>query len=463
MKQTRKVLWTKGLLLNPQHLQAQDRYLEDKLEFHLSALTPFPWGFIDLALDPESLEGGEVRLTRASGIFPDGLVFHVPDADREPPPRRIEGHWRRDQEALTVYLAIPDLQGGGRNVSESPGDTSTRYSPEVFVLRDENTGLAETEVLVARKNLRLLLEGEAEQGSSVLPVARILRTESGQGTYDEDFVPPLLDISASGRLLSIVRRLVEVMSARSAEIAGMRRQQNRSLAEFGRSDTAHFWLLYTLNSHLPLFRHLIEERPAGLGGRGGVRARRGHPMELYHAMAELAATLMTFEPSRHPRDLPAYDHVRLGECFGRMDDALRMLLETAIPSNCLTLPLKAVGNSIHATSLEGERHASAIQAYLAVTSEMDQSRLVERAGDWIKIGSRDHLQEMLSRFVSGLGFSHEPTPPSAVPVRMGCQYFRLEMTGRRWSEILESRTLAAWVSSELAQPELELVLLLPEE
>jgi type VI secretion system protein ImpJ len=55
MRQTQPVLWTKGVLLSPQHFQTQDRYLQDLLEFHLSALNYSPWGFSRLVIDREAL------------------------------------------------------------------------------------------------------------------------------------------------------------------------------------------------------------------------------------------------------------------------------------------------------------------------------------------------------------------------------------------------------------------------
>ena len=55
MNRLQKVLWTKGVLLSPQHLQTQDRFLEDVLHFQLSALSFAPWGFARLAFDREAL------------------------------------------------------------------------------------------------------------------------------------------------------------------------------------------------------------------------------------------------------------------------------------------------------------------------------------------------------------------------------------------------------------------------
>ena len=462
MRQMQGVLWTKGVLLNPQHLQLQDRYLEGKLEFHLASLTLSGWGFFELGVDGEALVGGEFRLKRAAGLFPDGLAFEIPNADAPPPPRRLDDHWRPDQTSMLVYLAIPEYRDGGRNVSAGPEDTSVRFSPQVLSQRDENTGRSEKEILVARKNFRLLMEGEGTGGSSVLPVARLIRAPGGDTQLDPDFVPPLLDIAANDRLLAIARRLVEILSAKSTELGGKRRERAGSLAEFGRADVAHFWLLYTVNSNLPLFRHLLGEQG---DSQQGMERRRGtvrsHPVKLYQAMSELAGALMTFSPNHHPRDIPAYDHLHMSECFIELDEMLRELLETAVPSTCVTLPLQLGQQSTYSTSIDEDEYMGAVQAYLAVTADIDQAQLIERAPSWIKVGSRDHIGDLLSRAVPGVPLRHVPSPPSAVSVKLGRQYFRLEMRGPLWASIQQSRSLAAWVPADLADAELELVLLLP--
>ena len=60
------VLWTKGVLLSPQHFQTQDRFLEDLLEFQLSALAFCPWGFQRLEIDREALTTGSFALSAES-------------------------------------------------------------------------------------------------------------------------------------------------------------------------------------------------------------------------------------------------------------------------------------------------------------------------------------------------------------------------------------------------------------
>jgi hypothetical protein len=70
MRQLQRVLWSKGVLLNPQHLQMQDRYLEELLAFRLDALTFRPWGFSRLELDREALAGGVLVVNSAAGLMP---------------------------------------------------------------------------------------------------------------------------------------------------------------------------------------------------------------------------------------------------------------------------------------------------------------------------------------------------------------------------------------------------------
>src|SRR5262249_36351569 len=148
------------------------------------------------------------------------------------------------QQAMDVYLSIPHFVEKGLNVSSPHHATATRYAAEVTMIRDENTGTAEKPVQVARKKFRLILEGENREGSVAMQIARVRKTSTGIFQLDPTFVPPALSIDASHYLKSIARRLLEILTAKSAELSGMRRQRNRSLAEFTVQDIGNFWLLY---------------------------------------------------------------------------------------------------------------------------------------------------------------------------------------------------------------------------
>src|SRR5208283_5960919 len=374
--------WTKGTFLTPQHLQLQDRFLENLLEFHLESLAFRPWGFATLQISREALSGGVFAIATAYGLLPDGLIFDIPASDSAPPPKELADCFEPDQTSLDVYLAVPQYRERGLNVASSTHDSGARYRAEIEVFRDENTGLTEKPVQVARKNLRLLVEGENRDGSSTLRVARVQRSETGTFQLDPAFVPPLVDFAASEYLVSIARRLVEILTARSSAISGLRRQKNQSLADFTAADIANFWLLYTINSAFPVLRHLFE-------------TRRGHPEALYDAMLSLAGALSTFSAAIHPRDLPAYDHDNLGACFTDLDEKLRTLLETVVPTNIVSLPLKLVQPSIYATAVDNDKYLVNTRMYLAVSAETSQAEIVNKTPQLVKVCSAAHIDHLV--------------------------------------------------------------------
>src|SRR5262245_33313086 len=106
MKLFQPVIWSKGTFLTPQHLQAQDRSIENRLQFQIDALNFRPWGFTRVIINQEALASGDLALVSASGIFPDGLLFDIPDSDAAPEPRHIASHFEPGQDSLHVYLSI---------------------------------------------------------------------------------------------------------------------------------------------------------------------------------------------------------------------------------------------------------------------------------------------------------------------------------------------------------------------
>jgi type VI secretion system protein ImpJ len=449
MRRLEPVVWTKGTFLNPQHLQSQDRFLEETLQFDLQALAFRPWGLRHLRIDQAALAAGSLAVSEATGIFPDGLLFQIPDSDAAPAAKPLADHFDAETRSVDVYLTIPSYRERGFNVASARRDAETRYRAEVEMIRDENTGQSEKPVLLARKNLRLGVEAENREGSSALRVARVRKTAAGLFQLDPHFVPPLLDFAASDYLLSIARRLVEILSAKSSELGGARRQKNQSLADFTSADIPRFWLLYTVNAALPVFRHLFE-------------TRNGHPEALYSAMLSLAGSLTTFSVKIHPRDLPRYDHDDLGACFTDLDEKLRFLLETVVPSNCVSLPLKLVQPSIYATSIDNEKYLQQTRMYLAVSADMSQADLISKAPQLIKVCSTDAVEHLVQRALPGVPLTHVLSPPSAIPVKLNCQYFSLSQSGGSWEAVVRARNLAAYVPGDFPKPQMELIIVLPQ-
>jgi type VI secretion system protein ImpJ len=450
MRRLEPVIWTKGTFLTPQHLQVQDRFLESVLAFRIESLRFQPWGFSRLSIDQEKLSSGLLAIHQATGLFPDGLAFDIPESDPAPPAKPLSEYFGGGQESLEAYLAIPNLRPSGVNLSSPDRDLDTRYVSTVATVRDENSGANERPIQLARKNFRLLVEGEPRRGCLALGLARIRRLESGNFQLDPQFAPPLIDFSASEFLVAIARRLVEVLAAKSTMLAGMRRQKNQSLAEFTTADIANFWLLYTINQHFPRLRHLLE-------------SSRGHPEELFAAMLSLASTLTTFSLQVQPRDLPAYNHNALGACFEQLDRQLTDLLETVVPSNFVSLPLRPVRPSIYAASGLEDRFLENTRLYLAIQADMGEADLIRKVPQLVKICSATHIEHLVRQALPGIPLTHVMSPPTSIPVKLNHQYFSLSRSGLAWEAVERARNIAAYIPADFPNPQAELIVLLPQE
>ncbi len=449
MRRLQPVVWAKGTFLSPQHLQSQDIFHEDLLQFRLDSLNTFPWGFRALALDWEALAAGNLALEKATGILPDGLAFDIPASDPAPPAKPLASYFDPTHPTIDVHLAVPAWRIGDVNVSTLANpNADTRYLAEIALMRDENAAQVERPVQIARKSFRLLVDSEAREGTPAMRVARVARTDSGKLELDPTFVPPLLNIQASDYLLSILRRLLEILTAKSAILSGLRRQKNQGLADFSASDIANFWLLYTVNSFLPQLRHLFE-------------VRRGHPELMFNTLNSLAGALTTFSTKILPRDLPLYDHRELGAQLTDLDDKLRFLLETVIPSNFVALPLRTTSASIYATAINDEKYLVNTKFYLAVSADMPEGDLLSKAPALIKPCSANHLEHLVRNALPGLSMRHLQQPPNAIPVKLNYQYFSLNQEGPCWEAIRRARNFAVWIPSDFPDPKLELIIVLP--
>ena len=449
MRQLQPVIWSKGTFLSPQHLQAQERFVEDSARFYMDSLNSRSWGFLDIQIDTKALSEGRLAITRARGIFPDALPLDIPSSEYPPPARVLDECFKDGRQGCVFYLAVPEYLQGGMNVAVNRSQVSTRFMAQLLMVRDENTGSGEKPVQVARKNLQILAEGENREGSVILGCTRIVRSETGMYQVDPAYIPPLLDIHAHPTLKRILGNMVELLVTRSSQLSGGRRQKNQSLADFSASDVANFWLLYTINSHLPVLRHFLESSNI-------------QPELLFSEFSDLAGALTSFSSKIAPRDLPVYNHEELGPCFAELDRLIRAMLETVVPSNFIALPLKLVRDTIYATSIEKDAYFEGSRFYLAISADIRDADLIDRTPKLLKACSATQLETLIRNALPGLRLQHVPTPPRSIPVKLRHQYFSIELGGQVWESVQRARNFAVYVPSEILNPQMELIILLAQ-
>ncbi len=437
-----RVVWSEGMHLAQHHFQAQTRYFEDLTSFAVRSLFFEPWGLTACELDAEALLNGTVSVAHASGILPDGLVFSFPD-EPGPPPLDIQELFSPTQEAQLVFLTIPEYRAGAANAG-----ADGRFSAETVRVPDEVSGEDPRPVGVARKNFRLLLEDAPRDGLTAMPLARIRRDGSGHFIYDPDYIPPVLRIGASERLLALSARLLQVLNARADSLRAERAAAPSGAGVgYASREVSSFWLSHALHSSIPTLRTLVEGRSA-------------HPEQLYTELARLGGALCTFALGSHPRTLPLYDHRDLGACFAALERHILRHLEVVLPTGGLTFPMRRMDDFYFAVAVQDGRCYEDARWFLGVRGALPAAALAERVPQLVKVCSARHIQRLVREARPALGLEPVSAAPAAISPRFDTQYFALASSGPCWTLIRETHEVGVYVPAAIPSAELDICVLL---
>ncbi len=100
--------------------------------------------------------------------------------------------------------------------------------------------------------------------------------------------------------------------------------------------------------------------------------------------------------------------------------------------------------------------------YLAISAETSPAEIVGKSPNLVKVCSASHIEHLVRNALPGVPLTYVAAPPSAIPVKLNYQYFSLSQSGLAWEAIQRARNLAAYVPGDLPNPQLELIILLPQ-
>ena len=436
MSKYHRIVWNEGMFLGPQHFQQRDRYADGELRWVAEA-QPFAWGLRRLQIEEEALINGRFALRALEAVLPDGSLLRAPEVDPLPDPRSFAEAFGAERPELPVFLALPAERPGLPLVS-SPRSESRVASPFVAEERrlpDLNDPGQETELLIARRNLRLVFGGENTDGLVTLPLAVLERGEAGRPVIRADYAPPATSLEAAGPLLGYLRSIAEVLDAKSSQLAAQTRHRSAESVDFTSSDVGIFWLLHTVNSYLPRLLHFQ-------------RVPQSHPLALYDCLAGLAGGLCTFGVDRHPREVPAYQHEDLGGCFRGLSDLILDLLGKVMPTRFTGIVLKARDESLLIGEIKDDRHfADSCQWYLALIGELSEARLREDVPLQIIVGTPDNVDFLVQTATPGIRLEFVSQPPRDFPIKAGRSYFRLLTKGDIWETLRKAKSVAIYLGS----------------
>jgi type VI secretion system protein ImpJ len=444
-----KVVWHEGMHLAQHHFQTQSRYFEDSVRFAIAQLYYKPYGITACELDAQAIANGVVSLVHAQGVMPDGLAFYMPDSDPIPESRDIRSVFSPTHDSHLVMLAVPAFVQNGANCEQPRGSNGhvPRFRLETQSVRDDTTGRDDHAVELGRKNFRLILDLEQQEGEVTLPIARVHRDGAGKFAFDPSFIPPCVHLAASDTLMTMLARLVQMLDAKSDELTRARQASGRGFAEYAAHEVATFWIQHTVNAGVASLRHHLI-------------ARDSHPERLYADLTRLAGALCTFSLDAHPRDLPLYDHDELGACFATLEQRIRASLGVIIPSNTVRVPLRRDAEYLFTGTITDRQCFGRSRWLLGLRSSAPDATIIGRVPQLVKVCSKRFTVELVRRARSGLTVEHVPVPPVAVSPRADTHYFALGRVGPCWTDLSDTGEIGVYVPDTFPEAEVELIIVL---
>jgi len=425
-----KVVWSEGMLLQPQHLQQHDRYWQSQLEARVNALRPYAWGFSGLRIDEQQLALGKLSLQMCNAVLPDGTPVTLPAEDELPLPLDIPA----DARNVLVVLALPLRRHGVAEVGNDSGpDNFARHRADDYEVWDSN-GLDNSALLqVGKLRLRLALESDVANAYACVGIARIIeRRPDNQVVLDPDYCPPCLDYRTAPRLSAFADELVGLLHQRGDALASRLSQPGAS----GAAEIADFLMLQVLNKVEPLFAHLA--------GATGI-----HPESLYRAMLELVGELSTFtEANKRPASYPVYRHEHLAESFAPVIADLRRSLSTVMDAQAVSIPLDERQFGIRVAVIADKELLRSATFVLAVNAQMLPEMVRNGFPAQVKIGSVEQIRDLVNLQLPGIGLRALPVAPRQLPFYAGFTYFELDRSSEYWQPLLNSAGFAMHVAGE---------------
>jgi type VI secretion system protein ImpJ len=437
------VYWHEGMLLRPQHFQAADRHLQDRLRWASQWDRPYHWGLRSIKLDPDALKAARFKVQRLEARLRDGTIVRVPD-DGLLPDRDLRPYLT-SSDPVEVALGVPVLRPGAANVGTGP-DSVTRYQIEPVRdgTPDENTGQATRPgaVLFRRLTLHLLVTGKDDPaGYETLPLAQVDRSGMVGATprLAPSYIPPLLACDAWDPLRQDV---LEAIDGRIASLVETYAKRVRGRARFGSSNPEEVLTLEKfriLNELRTYFRVLV--------GADGV-----HPFDAYLELCRMLGRLAILGKGLPTFDPPAYNHDDLGPCFTRVKQDIDELLSRDFDQGYEQQEFVGVGKAMKAP-FKPAWLAPNWEVYVGVSSTIpsaDCARYLQGRLN-MKVAAYNRVEDVFKKGLQGLEFKYTNSQPQLLPDGPDMTYFRInrDSSAAEWVHVQNTLEVAVRLNEDL--------------
>ena len=427
------VHWYDGMYLRPQHFQAAERNWSEVLSSAQQWSLKYNYGLREIEIGPEALANHQVQLVTCRACLKDGTLIRL-GMGQEPDRVDLKQAFEKSA-AVTVYLAVPKLALGRRNVGEGADDRTSRYQAVEQMVQDEAEGGNEQDLQFRQLNVRLKLSTDNLAGYETLPIARIKRAGESNATpqIDDSYVPPLLAVDAWRPLaIGIVRAIYDILGNKIEVLSRRVAERGISLASRDPGDLDDLLMLMTAN-----------------GGYGALNcltfAAGVHPFVAYHELCRLVSQLSIFDSTRRPPEIPHYDHDDLATIFRW---AMRQIERLLGASRVIEFEQRYFTGTDRGmqVAIDPKWLHSGWDWYVGVLPEAiteQQCRDLLRPGqlDW-KMGSSQQVDLIFKHGIPGVEQAELDHPPRGLPTREGWVYYEVRREGNAYRDVLATQSLA---------------------
>ncbi|MGL4604167.1 MAG: type VI secretion system baseplate subunit TssK [Iodobacter sp.] len=443
-----KPAWQEGVLLSPQHFQQESYWNKFDNQQIKEMVLAFPWGIKQFILEEKALQSDRLQAQSVSLQFTDGSVVDSQVCDVLPPGRDL-ADVPVTQQSVVVFLALPlfDSEGDNYQAEGAASPRPRRFFSEFHEVSDLYGG-SPNELSVERQALRFLFDFEEAGDFVACPVLRLIRHPHGGFGVDREFIPPCLTLAAAPRLQEQTALLCDILLAKSDRLMARRSERVAEVADFSVGDISLFWLLNSINSHWPALTFLRQWPGC-------------HPEQLYRELASLAGALVTFSTEYRLADIPAYSHAVPGPVFSKLDELIRNVLDTVIPSRVVIIELAQISATQWSGHLRDPRLIDGAEYYLSVQASVPAHLLQEQFPFLCKAGSPDDVAQIINSALNGVPLKPMTRVPSAIPLRLENQYFALDSQSEAFRRMMQAQSCSFYAPASLAGLSLELFAVLP--
>lgn len=442
----KRVIWSEGLFLRPQHFQQLERSTEMLVDARVAGALAHAWGFTSLQVDVEALKIGRIAVKSARGVMPDGTPFSIPDEYPAPAPLELASEVR---DAI-VYLALPSRRAGMPEyaLDDGPQAMLVRYIADDAKLDDAVQGMQDAaDTKLGRLNLRYLVEGDPRDAFCTLGMVRVIEKRStGQVVLDERYIAPSLECRAEQALHEFLVEARNLVRHRADALAA-RLSQN---AQKGVGEIQEFLMLQVANRFDPWLNHLA--------GRECL-----HPEQLYTVLLQLAGEFASFSAGRkrRAREHAPYRHDDLRGSFEPVMADIRELLTEVINPNAVKIPLQERAKGLYTGLVPDLELLRTAMFVLVVNAQMPGEKLRQLMPTQLKIGPPDKIKEMVMLQLPGIAPQPLPMAPPRLPYYAGFTYFELDRRSDFWKQLESTRMMALHIAGDFPGLQIEMWALRP--